>query len=180
MNTLPNYLTFLRLLLIPVVVVLFLLPTSWGKPAATLAFALAGFTDYLDGYLARKLGQSTAFGAFIDPVADKITVAAALVVLIHYYHDLWVTLPALVIISREILVSALREWMAEVGERATVAVSVIGKWKTMLQMLAIGGLLWQLTPGMVQLAIALLVIAALLTLWSMISYLRAAWPILQR
>ena len=180
MHTLPNYLTFLRLLLIPVVVVLFLLPTSWGKAAATLAFALAGLTDYLDGYLARRLGQSTAFGAFIDPVADKITVAAALVVLIHDYHNLWVTLPALVIISREILVSALREWMAEVGERATVAVSVIGKWKTMLQMLAIGGLLWQLAPAMVQLAIGLLVLAALLTLWSMISYLRAAWPILQR
>ncbi|MBP7546978.1 MAG: CDP-diacylglycerol--glycerol-3-phosphate 3-phosphatidyltransferase [Corallincola sp.] len=180
MHTLPNYLTLLRLLLIPVVVVMFLLPWQWSNWAATIAFALAGFTDYLDGYLARKLQQTTAFGAFIDPVADKITVAVALVILIHHYQNLLVTLPAMVIISREILVSALREWMAELGERAKVAVSRIGKWKTTFQMLAIGGLLWQVHPAVTQLAIALLLLAALLTLWSMVSYLRAAWPILKR
>lgn len=180
MHTLPNYLTFLRLLLIPVVVVLFFLPWEWSNWGATIAFALAGLTDYLDGYLARRLGQTTPFGAFIDPVADKITVAAALVVLIHHYHDYWVTFPALIIIGREILVSALREWMAEVGERAKVAVSNIGKWKTMLQMLAIGGLLWQIHPYITQLSIALLAMAAILTLWSMASYLRAAWPVLRR
>lgn len=174
----PNFLTILRVLLIPVFIVLFYLPSSWSYWAASATFALASATDWLDGYLARRLGQSTPFGAFLDPVADKLMVAVALVLLVEEHGNLWLTLPGMIIIGREIVVSALREWMAELGARAQVAVSQLGKWKTAAQMVALIILLGN-PPRLdlwVGLGYALLIIAAVLTLWSMIQYLRAAWP----
>ncbi|MFZ3025951.1 CDP-diacylglycerol--glycerol-3-phosphate 3-phosphatidyltransferase [Pseudomonas sp.] len=174
----PNLLTVLRVLLIPVFVLLFYLPFSWSHLAASAVFAFAAATDWLDGYLARRLQQSTAFGAFLDPVADKLIVAVALVLLVDEHASLWLTLPAAVIISREIVVSALREWMAELGARAQVAVSNVGKWKTAAQMLALVILLAH-SPQFsfwIGLGYGLLFVSAALTLWSMTQYLCAAWP----
>lgn len=174
----PNLLTALRVLLIPVFILLFYLPFDWSYWATSGLFAFACATDWLDGYLARKLKQSTPFGAFLDPVADKLMVAVALILLVEEHANLWITLPAAIIIGREIVVSALREWMAEIGARAQVAVSNLGKWKTTAQMGSLVILLanppeW--TPW-VAAGFALLLIAAILTLWSMVQYLRAAWP----
>ncbi|GFM49059.1 CDP-diacylglycerol--glycerol-3-phosphate 3-phosphatidyltransferase [Pseudomonas capsici] len=174
----PNLITVLRVLLIPIFILLFYLPYHWSYMAASSVFAFAAATDWLDGYLARRLEQSTPFGAFLDPVADKLMVAVALVLLVQTHANLWLTLPAAVIIGREIVISALREWMAEIGARAQVAVSNMGKWKTAAQMLALVILLAN-PPAVtfwVVLGYALLLIAAGLTLWSMVQYLRAAWP----
>ena len=176
----PNLLTSFRIFMIPVCVGVYYLPFDWSYIAAATVFVLAAITDWFDGYLARKLDQSTPFGAFLDPVADKLIVAAALVVLVESYATLWLTLPAVVIVGREIVISALREWMAELGERASVAVSIIGKLKTTVQMAAIIVLLasppgeWLGTAGLVMLQAA-----AALTLWSMVVYLKAAWPTLR-
>lgn len=174
----PNLITVLRVLLIPIFILLFYLPYHWSYAAASTVFAFAAATDWLDGYLARRLEQSTPFGAFLDPVADKLMVAVALVLLVQTHGNLWLALPAAVIIGREIVISALREWMAEIGARAQVAVSSMGKWKTAAQMLALVILLAN-PPGLsfwVVSGYALLIIAAGLTLWSMVQYLRAAWP----
>ncbi|MDF2491336.1 MAG: CDP-diacylglycerol--glycerol-3-phosphate 3-phosphatidyltransferase [Pseudomonas sp.] len=174
----PNLLTVLRVLLIPIIILLFYMPYHWSYIAASSVFAVAAATDWLDGYLARRLQQSTPFGAFLDPVADKLMVAVALVLLVQEHHNFWLTLPATVIIGREIVVSALREWMAEIGARAHVAVSSLGKWKTAAQMLALVILL--ANPAVltfwVALGYGLLLVAACLTLWSMVHYLHAAWP----
>ncbi|HEB95500.1 MAG TPA: CDP-diacylglycerol--glycerol-3-phosphate 3-phosphatidyltransferase [Sedimenticola thiotaurini] len=178
-NHIPNLLTLLRIALIPVFVVLFFLPWDWAARACALVFALAAVTDWLDGYLARRLNLVSALGAFLDPVADKLMVATALILLVQADPTPALAVPALVIIGREITISALREWMAELGARARVAVSVIGKIKTTVQMVAIVLLIlreeiWGLpvyTIGYV-----LIYIAAILTLWSMVVYLRAAWP----
>lgn len=173
---LPNILTLSRIIMIPVFVVIFYLPVGWSYLVSAAIFALAAATDWLDGYLARKLDQSTPFGAFLDPVADKLMVAVALAVLIEEHSAILLTIPATVIIGREIVISALREWMAEIGSRASVAVSYIGKIKTTAQMCAIVGLL-AFPPGVLwaNVALALLYIAAILTLWSMGLYLKAAW-----
>ena len=133
----PNAITLLRIGLVPVFVLFFYLPYHWSFMASAVIFALAGITDWLDGYLARKLDQFTPFGAFLDPVADKLMVAIALVLLVERFGSWWFTIPAMVIIGREIVVSALREWMAELGNRTSVAVSYIGKVKTTFQILAI-------------------------------------------
>src|SRR5690606_15501851 len=174
----PNLLTVLRVLLIPVFILLFYLPFDWSYWAASGIFALAAVTDWLDGYLARRLQQSTPFGAFLDPVADKLMVAVALVLLVEEHHTLWLTLPAATIIGREIVISALREWMAGMGGRAQVAVSNLGKWKTAAQMVALIILLAH--PAQmnrwVGMGYALLLVAAGLPLWSMLQYLLAAWP----
>jgi CDP-diacylglycerol--glycerol-3-phosphate 3-phosphatidyltransferase len=182
---LPNLLTFLRIGLIPVFVVVFYLPLSWSHIAAAALFALAGATDWLDGYLARRLGQTSAFGAFLDPVADKLMVGVTLVLLVDVnptpFSGVLLALPAAVIIGREIVISALREWMAELGERTQVAVSVIGKIKTSAQMLALLLLLYRESIGdfpTAEAGFVLLYVAAVLTLWSMMIYLRAAWPTL--
>lgn len=174
---LPNLLTLSRIIMIPVFVVVFFLPMQWSYTVSASIFALAALTDWLDGYLARKLDQSTPFGAFLDPVADKLMVAVALAVLIQEYSSILLTIPATIIIGREIVISALREWMAEIGSRASVAVSYIGKIKTTAQMASIVGLLAS-PPGQLlsDVSIAVLYIAAALTLWSMWLYLRAAWP----
>ena len=139
--TVPNVLTLLRIALIPVFVGVFYLPYQWSALACAVIFAVAGITDWVDGYLARKMEQSTKLGAFLDPVADKLMVAAALVLLVEAHATALLAIPAIVIISREITVSALREWMAELGKRASVAVSFVGKVKTTVQMIAITGLL---------------------------------------
>ncbi|HEX8593060.1 MAG TPA: CDP-diacylglycerol--glycerol-3-phosphate 3-phosphatidyltransferase [Pseudomonas sp.] len=174
----PNLITVLRVLLIPIFILLFYLPYHWSYMAASSVFAFAAATDWLDGYLARRLEQSTPFGAFLDPVADKLMVAVALVLLVQAHANLWLTLPAAVIIGREIVISALREWMAELGARAQVAVSNLGKWKTAAQMLALVILLAN-PPAFtfwVIVGYVLLLLAAGLTLWSMVQYMRAAWP----
>ncbi len=177
----PNALTLLRIGLIPIFMVAFYLPFHWAATVSTAVFGLAAVTDWLDGFLARRLGQSSVFGAFLDPVADKLMVAVALVLLVDADNSGLLMLPAVVIIGREIAVSALREWMAEIGERTKVAVSVIGKIKTTFQMLALLLLiyrdpLWQFPTHDV--GVVLLYAAAVLTLWSMYLYLRAAWPLL--
>ncbi len=184
---LPNLLTLLRIALIPVFVLLFYLPVSWSNTAATATFALAALTDWLDGYLARRMGLTSALGAFLDPVADKLMVAVALVLLVDInptpFAGFFLAAPAAVIIGREIVISALREWMAELGERAQVAVSVIGKIKTSAQMLALVLLLYRDPIGefpTVETGFILLYLAAGLTLWSMFIYLRVAWPTLQK
>ena len=177
----PNLLTLLRILLIPVFVLVFYLPAHWSPYAAAAVFSAAAVTDFVDGYLARRWGQTSPLGAFLDPVADKLMVAVALVLLVQADPRVLLVLPAVVIIGREITVSALREWMAEIGARAQVAVSAIGKLKTTAQMVSIILLLlrdaavgpWVYYPGLV-----LLYLAAILTLWSMWLYLQAAWPAL--
>lgn len=179
MFNLPNILTLLRVALIPLLVIVFYLPWQWSYLASAAIFGLAAITDWLDGYFARKLGQETNFGAFMDPVADKLIVAVALIILLER-HATWVfAIPTMVIIGREIVISALREWMAELGKRNSVAVSYIGKVKTTLQMTAIIALLLfnpEIFPVFNALAQVLLYAAAALTLWSMVIYLRAAWP----
>ncbi len=172
----PNILTLMRVLLIPVLVFLAYLPEfPWQHWLTATVFLLAAITDWFDGYLARILDQTSAFGRFLDPVADKLMVAAALVILVQSHHTIWMVMPAIVIISREIAISALREWMAELGKRANVAVSQIGKWKTTAQMTAITVLLVQ-HPMLNYLGYALLYVAVVLTIWSMLIYLKAAWP----
>ncbi len=172
----PNILTSLRLLLIPCLVVVYYLPFQWSLLAAAAIFALAAVTDWLDGYLARKLDQSTAFGAFLDPVADKLMVAVALILLVETYAEIYLTLPAAIIVGREIVISALREWMAEIGKRGSVAVSMLGKVKTTLQMTSIFFLLLaEPGTGIAYFGLAALYGAAILTIWSMWLYLSASW-----
>lgn len=178
---LPNLLTLLRIALIPVFVLVFYIDAPWSNLVSTLVFALAAITDWADGFLARKLGQVSAVGAFLDPVADKLMVAVALVLLVQADPSPWLAVPAAVIIGREITISALREWMAELGARARVAVSVFGKIKTSAQMAALLLLLYGETIGPVpvrDIGYGLLYLAVALTIWSMVDYLRAAWPAL--
>ncbi len=173
----PNILTLLRIVLIPVFVLVYYLPYAWGPMAAALGFAFAAITDWVDGYLARKLDQASPFGAFLDPVADKLMVATALVLLVDTYSVFWITAPAIIIIGREIVISALREWMAELGKRANIAVSYVGKLKTALQMLSIFIMLASVPYTMFSwIGIGALYVASVLTLWSMYVYLKAAWP----
>src|SRR5271169_6851441 len=176
----PNTLTWLRILMIPAILALFyLLPYPWADPAACAAFALAGITDTLDGYYARKLGQTSRLGEFLDPVADKLIVAAALVLIVSKDPRWFVVIVAVVIIGREIAVSALREWMAEIGARGRIKVSMLGKYKTIVQIFGLSMLLFQLDLigiPIYKLGMVLTAIATVLTLWSMILYLRLAWP----
>jgi CDP-diacylglycerol--glycerol-3-phosphate 3-phosphatidyltransferase len=204
---LPNTLTWLRIFAIPLVIVLFYLPFRWADPAAGLLFALAGITDSLDGYLARRMNLTSRLGAFLDPVADKLIVAVALVLLLSKeMPPIFVpglegldggfatlrpesvrailVLSAIVIIGREIAISALREWMAEIGQRGKVKVSGIAKLKTIMQITGLSCMLfrWDLPilPGVslpvFEIGLVLTVVAAVLTLISAISYMRAAWP----
>ncbi|MFO8154000.1 CDP-diacylglycerol--glycerol-3-phosphate 3-phosphatidyltransferase [Thioalkalivibrio sp.] len=178
LRKLPTWLTWSRIALIPLMVVLFYaLPTPWGGIIAALIFALAGLTDWLDGYLARRLEVTSPFGAFLDPVADKLIVAAALVLVVDTSTALGISIAAIVIIGREIAISALREWMAEVGKRARVAVSSVGKVKTSAQMVSIFLLLWAVPLGPLPVFLIgewLLYLAAVLTLVSMVQYMLAA------
>ena len=176
---LPTYLTLLRIVLIPVLAALFYLPWQGAHVACALVFMVAGFTDWLDGYLARKLGLTTRFGAFLDPVADKLMVAVTLVLIVQADPSPFVAIAAAIIVGREITIASLREWMAEIGQRKKVEVSQLGKWKTTAQMVSITMLLfgmdiWRDTLQF--LGQILLFASAMLTLWSMILYLRAALP----
>jgi CDP-diacylglycerol--glycerol-3-phosphate 3-phosphatidyltransferase len=182
---LPNALTWFRVVAIPLVVLVFYgselfgWQETWARPAAGLLFGLAGITDYFDGYLARRLGLTSSFGAFLDPVADKLIVSTALVLLVQADPQIALALVAAIIIGREITVSALREWMSQIGARAHVAVSIFGKWKTTLQIIGISLMLYrEPLAGFAVYRIGewLVYAAAALTLWSMIDYLRAAWP----
>lgn len=175
MWNIPNLLTLFRIFLIPVFVFCFYSTHEHARFLAAFVFWLAAITDALDGYLARKLNQATPFGAFLDPVADKAIVSAALVLIAVDMQSLAVTVPAFLMISREIIISGLREWMAGVGRSAQVKVSDMGKWKTAVQMLALIGMIWQPLDWINQLSLVLLYLATLLTLWSMWEYLRAAW-----
>jgi CDP-diacylglycerol--glycerol-3-phosphate 3-phosphatidyltransferase len=180
LTSLPNVLTLLRIIVIPVLVGVFYLPFEWAHGAAAVIFALAAFTDGLDGYLARKLKQISPFGAFLDPVADKLLVAISLLLLVGAKDIDYITIPATIIVGREIVISALREWMAEIGSRASVTVSYIGKVKTSVQMVALF-LLLAFHPAFSAwgiLGFILLYVAAILTLWSMVIYLIIAWPLL--
>lgn len=181
----PNILTLLRVALIPIFVVVFYLPLKCAHIATSLIFMFASLTDWLDGYLARTLKQISAFGKFLDPVADKLMVAVALVLIVGEYQgkfNVTLTIPAAIIVGREIVISALREWMAEVGKSKSVAVSFLGKVKTAFQMTALTLLLAEVAVFqgiLINIGIILLWLSAALTLWSMIIYLRAAHKELQ-
>jgi CDP-diacylglycerol--glycerol-3-phosphate 3-phosphatidyltransferase len=180
----PNLLTLLRIVLIPVFIICYYLPNTWGYLITTGIFVFACLTDWLDGYLARRWHQESRFGAFLDPVADKLIVVVALVLLVQSYGTAIISIPALIIISREIVISALRELMAEYGSSKKVAVAYVGKVKTFLQMTSIAILLSQ--PHIISstnyvgvVGIILLYVSVVLTLWSMFIYLNASWGILQ-
>jgi CDP-diacylglycerol--glycerol-3-phosphate 3-phosphatidyltransferase/cardiolipin synthase len=182
---LPNALTWFRVIAIPLVVIVFYGPElfgwqdDWARPAAGLLFGLAGITDYFDGYLARRLGLTSSFGAFLDPVADKLIVSTALVLLVQADPQITLALVAAIVIGREITVSALREWMSHIGARAHVAVSIFGKWKTTFQIVGISFMLYrEPLPGFETYRVGfwLLYLAAVLTIWSMCLYIAAAWP----
>ncbi len=186
--TFPMILTLLRIALIPVLILFFYLPYAWASLATAAIFILAAITDWLDGYLARRMGLMSAFGAFLDPVADKLMVATALVLLVQtpppiVFPMIFFTVSAAIIIGREIAISGLREWMAEMGERGTVKVGALGKLKTIFQMTAISCLLYESDFLGIPVALIgemLLYLAATLTLWSMWVYLHAAWPVMSR
>jgi CDP-diacylglycerol--glycerol-3-phosphate 3-phosphatidyltransferase/cardiolipin synthase len=176
----PNTLTWMRIMMIPAIIILFYwLPYPYADPAACAAFALAGITDSLDGYYARKLGQTSRLGAFLDPVADKLIVAAALILIVARDPRWFLVIASIVIIGREIAVSALREWMAEIGARSKIKVSSLGKYKTIMQIVGLSFLLFRqdlFSIPVYKLGIGLTAVAVVLTLWSMIAYLRLAWP----
>lgn len=175
---LPTYLTLLRIALIPLLAIVFYLPWEYSRLACTAVFLFAGLTDWLDGYLARKLKLETAFGAFLDPVADKLMVAFVLVLVVQAEANAWLAIPAAIIIGREITIASLREWMAEIGQRAKVKVSQLGKWKTTAQMTAISLLLYRddlFGLPINEMGYWLLYLSAVLTLWSMVNYLVAAF-----
>ncbi len=179
--------------MIPLVVLAFYLPYGWGNRIAALLFIVAAVTDSLDGYLARRLNQMSALGAFLDPVADKLMVAIALILLVSdeptllrpfaFNPHILITITASIIVGREIAISALREWMAEIGARAKIAVSSLGKLKTIFQMTGLSLMLYRddlFGLPIFELGLACLMIAAVLTLWSMVIYLRASWPELDK
>ncbi len=177
-SNLPLLLTWARIVLIPLMIFLFYLPQPWAPLATAVIFALAGITDWADGYLARLWQQESRFGAFLDPVADKLIVAVALILIVEREANFWVTLATTIIISREIVISALREWMAEVGARGKVAVAYIGKVKTAMQMVALVCLLYNRDlAGMPLRLIGLtaLFVATVLTLVSMLQYIQSAF-----
>ena len=181
--TLPTAITLFRIALIPLFVLVYYLPFSWANVASTALFAFASITDWFDGYLARSMQQESSFGAFLDPVADKLMVVVVIVLLVEAHPSIFVSLPSVIIVAREISISALREWMAQLGSTATVRVSWIGKSKTMLQMVALGFMiyaepLWNLP--IFQIGLVIFYVAAFLTIASMVNYLRAAWPVISR
>jgi CDP-diacylglycerol--glycerol-3-phosphate 3-phosphatidyltransferase len=181
--TLANFFTLLRVLLIPVFMAVYYLPFPGHHLTASAIFILASVTDWLDGYVARKFNQCSRFGAFLDPVADKVLVAITLVMLGASYASPWYIIPAAIMVAREIMISALREWMAELRQRDTVAVGMVGKVKTTVQMIALVVLLSTDANGPQFIWVTgyvLINFAAVLTLWSMCIYLRAAWPQLKR
>jgi len=184
---LPILLTLSRIAVIPVFILVFYLPVGWSNVVCTWLFVAAAVTDWLDGYLARRFKQGTRFGAFLDPVADKLMVAVVLILLVDRnptdYPAFLLAIPAVIIVGREISISALREWMAELGESGKVSVSYIGKVKTAAQLIALPFMihrepLWGWLP-VAEIGFYLLYLAAALTLWSMVTYIRCAWPVIK-
>jgi CDP-diacylglycerol--glycerol-3-phosphate 3-phosphatidyltransferase/cardiolipin synthase len=176
---LANILTLLRIAAIPVVVICFYSPLDYARPLAAVLFSLAAVTDMVDGWVARRFGQTSRFGEFLDPVADKLMVAIVLVMLVQAQSSWFEDVIAMIIIGREITISALREWMATIGERANVKVDITGKIKTTLQMFGIAFMVWKVPLfgiPVYTIGFVLLVLAAIMTIWSMVVYLRAAWP----
>lgn len=177
--SIPMLLTALRIILIPVFVAVFYLPWQEGHFVAAVIFTMAAITDWFDGHMARTLGQTTSLGRFLDPVADKLLVAVALVLVVAENYMPYLTIPVAIILGREIVISALREWMAEVGKRTSVAVTMVAKLKTLIQMIALVALLLY-RPGYAAwiqwVGYILLYLAAGLTLWSMVMYITVAWP----
>ena len=176
---LANILTLFRIAAIPAVVVCFYSPIPDARPIAAILFGIAAVTDFIDGWVARRFNQTSRFGEFLDPVADKLMVAIVLVMLVQAQSGWFEDIIAMIIIGREITISALREWMATIGERANVKVSTAGKVKTTLQMFGIAFMVYKnslLGIDMYTLGFALLVLAAIMTIWSMAIYLKAAWP----
>ncbi|MGP4123050.1 MAG: CDP-diacylglycerol--glycerol-3-phosphate 3-phosphatidyltransferase [Sodalis sp. (in: enterobacteria)] len=171
----PTWLTMFRIVVIPFFILAFYLPFKWAPLSCALIFILAAMTDWFDGFLARRWKQTTRFGEFLDPVADKVMVVTALVLVEEHFHSWWITLPAATMIAREIIISALREWMAEIGKRSSVEVSWIGKMKTTAQMLALVALIWRPDDIVSAIGIVAMYISALLTLLSMFQYLYASW-----
>lgn len=182
LTSLPNLITLMRIILVPIFVMVFYLPFQWANAVAAGIFAAACFTDWLDGFLARKLKMLSPFGAFLDPVADKLLVSTSLLLLVGAKDINYITIPAIVIVGREIVISALREWMADVGRRASVTVGYIGKVKTFFQMSALVLLLAfnPVTSWWGSLGFILLYLSAILTIWSMVIYLMIAWPELMK
>ena len=181
--TLPTAITLFRIALIPLFVLIFYLPFGWSNIVATAIFAFASLTDWIDGYLARSMQQESSFGAFLDPVADKLMVVVVIVLLVEAHPSIFVALPSIVIVAREISISALREWMAQIGSSATVKVSWIGKSKTLLQMVALGFMIFSeplMGLPIFQIGLVIYYLAAFLTLVSMVNYLHAAWPVITR
>jgi CDP-diacylglycerol--glycerol-3-phosphate 3-phosphatidyltransferase len=181
--TLPTAITLFRIGLIPLFVIVFYLPYSWANVAATSVFFLASISDWVDGYLARSMQQETPFGAFLDPVADKLMVVVVIVLLVEANPSIFMALPSIIIVAREISVSALREWMAQIGSSTTVQVSFVGKSKTMAQMLALGFMIFSeplLGLPIFRIGLTIYYLAAILTIISMVIYLRAAWPVITR
>ena len=179
---LANILTLLRIAAIPVVVVCFYSPLDYARPIAAILFGLAAITDMIDGWVARRFGQMSRFGEFLDPVADKLRVAIVLVMLVQAQSSWFEDVIAMIIIGREITISALREWMATIGERANVKVDITGKIKTTLQMFGIAFMVWKVPLfgiPVYTIGFVLLVLAAVMTIWSMVVYLRAAWPFIK-
>ncbi|MBX4181034.1 CDP-diacylglycerol--glycerol-3-phosphate 3-phosphatidyltransferase [Sodalis sp. CWE] len=170
----PTWFTLFRIFMIPFFLLAFYLPFRWTSFCCTLIFILAAITDWFDGFLARRWKQTTYFGAFLDPVVDKIMVTIALVLIIEHFHSWWITLPAATMIAREIIISALREWMAEIGKRSNMTVSWVGKIKTTAQMFALVTLLCRSNGLVFEIGIATLHISAILTFFSMFQYLYAA------
>ena len=179
--TLPTAITLFRIFLIPLFVIVFYLPFGWANVAATCIFVIASLSDWVDGYLARSMQLESSFGAFLDPVADKLMVVVIIVLLVEAHPSIYIALPSVVIIAREISISALREWMAQLGSSTTVKVSFIGKAKTVAQMLALGFMIFS-EPFMglptYEIGLVIYYVAAILTIVSMILYLRAAWPVM--
>jgi len=179
--TLPTAVTLFRIALIPLFVLVFYLPFSWANIVAAAIFALASFSDWVDGYLARSMQLESPFGAFLDPVADKLMVVVVIVLLVEANPSIYVALPSIVIVAREISISALREWMAQLGASTTVKVSFIGKTKTVAQMMALGFMIFSepfIGLPIFQIGLVIYYFAAILTIASMIIYLRAAWPVI--
>ncbi|WP_395479653.1 CDP-diacylglycerol--glycerol-3-phosphate 3-phosphatidyltransferase [Candidatus Curculioniphilus buchneri] len=166
----PTLLTLFRIIIMPCFIYTYYLPFKWAPIICTLIFILAALTDWFDGLLARRWRQTTRFGAFLDPVADKVMITIALVLVTEYFHSWWITLPVVSIIVREIIISALREWMAKIRKHNKVAVTWISKTKTTFQMFAVVTLLWRPDDMVAGIGIAALYIAAVLTFWSMLQY----------
>jgi CDP-diacylglycerol--glycerol-3-phosphate 3-phosphatidyltransferase len=179
--TLPTTITFFRIGLIPLFVIAFYLPFAWANIAATAIFGFASITDWIDGYLARRLKQESLFGAFLDPVADKLMVVVAIVLLVEAHPSIYIALPSVVIIAREISISALREWMAGLGDSAIVKVSFIGKAKTTMQLISLLLMIYSepfYDLPIFDIGLVSYYVAAILTIYSMIIYLKAAWPVI--